>query len=306
MTRGVMAAVIIGGAWLCACAAAAALPVTKVAPGVFVHVGAVALASPANRGDIANIGFIVGSRCVAVIDTGGSFAVGAALRAAIHAQTALPVCYVINTHMHPDHIFGNAAFVSDHPQFVAAANEPRALAARSAYYLQTLRREVGTAAAGTTVVPPTLTVGSRRTIDLGHRKLLLRAWPPAHTDNDLTVYDDRTGTLWLADLLFVDHIPVIDGNLGGWLAVIAELRKLHPRHVVPGHGPLDVPWLEALAREAGYLTAIRDQTRQAIRNGVTLRQAAQEVGQDQRGHWALFDDFNARNVITAYSELEWE
>lgn len=307
VTRGFAAAAILGGMWLCGCAAAAVpLTVTKVAPGVFVHVGAIALASPANRGDIANIGFIVGSRCVAVIDTGGSFAVGAALRTAIRAHTALPVCYVINTHMHPDHVFGNAAFVPDHPQFVAAANEPRALAARSAYYLRTLRRELGAAATGTTVVPPTLTVNGERSIDLGDRTLLLRAWPPAHTDNDLTVYDGKTATLWLSDLLFIRHIPVIDGNLAGWLAVIGKLQKLHPRHVVPGHGPLDVSWREALARESAYLTAIRDETRNAIANGVTMRQAAHSVGQNQRRQWALFDDFNARNVITAYSELEWE
>ncbi|HET7633633.1 MAG TPA: MBL fold metallo-hydrolase, partial [Burkholderiales bacterium] len=198
-TRGLAAAAIGGSMWLCACAAAAApLAVTQVAPGIFVHVGAVALAAPANRGDIANIGFIVGSRCVAVIDSGGSFAVGAALRAAIRKHTALPVCYVINTHMHPDHVFGDAAFVPDHPQFVAAVNEPRALAARSAYYLRTLRREIGAAAAGTTGVPPTLTVNGKRSIDLGNRTLLLRTWPPAHTDNDLTVYDSKTATLWLS------------------------------------------------------------------------------------------------------------
>ena len=74
---------------------------------------------------MANLGFVVGSRCVAVIDTGGTPAVGLALRAAVQRTTPLPVCYVINTHAHPDHMLGNIAFADaaePAPRFVASAN----------------------------------------------------------------------------------------------------------------------------------------------------------------------------------------
>jgi quinoprotein relay system zinc metallohydrolase 2 len=283
------------------------LSMQQVAPGVYVHFGAEEVSNAQNHGDIANIGFVVGARCVAVIDSGGSIRIGERLRLAVQAATAEPVCYVINTHMHPDHVLGNAAFRkgATPPVFVGHSRLASALAVRGAIYRRALLRDSGENLAEDEIVLPTLQVTEPLELDLGERKLLLRAWPTAHTDNDLTVFDATTGTLWLADLLFVDHTPVVDGSLRGWLAVMAEIGLLQPRRVVCGHGtPTD--WRQALAAQERYLRLLLDETRSAIAAGRSLSEAVDSVGATEKGRWLLFDEFHRRNVTAAFAELEWE
>jgi len=283
-----------------------ALPVTEIASGIFVHNGVHEEASAANEDAIANIGFIIGAAAVAVVDPGGSFKEGSALRAAIRARTDRPIRYVILTHVHPDHIFGAAAFRDDHPDFVGHAKLPGALAQRGEYYLRRLRDALGNDAGGTKTVPPTVLVSDRLDLDLGSRRLILRAHGPAHTDNDLTVFDENTRTFWLADLLFVDRLPVIDGSLLGWLDRLDELTGIPADRAVPGHGPVSVPWPAAAEPERRYLAAVAHDTRAAIKAGIGIANAYREVAKSERGHWLLFDEYHPRNVTASYKELEWE
>jgi quinoprotein relay system zinc metallohydrolase 2 len=285
---------------------AAPLPVREVARGLYLHQGVHERASADNLGAIANVGFVVGTDAVAVIDTGGCAAGGARLRAALQAVTNLPIRYVVASHVHPDHLFGHAAFAPDHPAFVGHAKLPAALAARGAYYFDDLANDLGPRAAGTTLVPPTLLVEDRLELDLGGRTLVVTAQPTAHTDNDLAVLDDATGTLWLADLLFMERVPVIDGSLLGWLEVLAALRVQDAARVVPGHGPASAAWPEALLPLERYLTRLRDEIRALIASGGTLEQAVASVARDERPRWRLFDVYHPRNVTAAFTELEWE
>jgi quinoprotein relay system zinc metallohydrolase 2 len=284
----------------------APLPVTEIANGVFVHNGVHEEASSGNKDAIANIGFIVGTAAVAVIDPGGSFEEGAALRTAVRARTDQPIRYVILTHVHPDHIFGAAAFRDDHPEFVGHAKLPGALAQRGEYYLRRLRSTLGEEAKGSEIVPPTLLVAERLDLDLGGRHLLVRAHSPAHTDSDLTVFDESTRTFWLADLLFVDRIPVVDGSLVGWLKELGELTAIPADRAVPGHGPVFVSWPDAADPERRYLETVGRDTRAAIKAGIGIAEAYRHVANSEREHWLLFDDYHPRNVTASYKELEWE
>lgn len=282
------------------------LSITEVAPGIYVHFGVHEAPDTRNHGAIANIGFIVGDRCIAVIDTGGNPEQGRALKKAIRHNSDKPICYVINTHVHPDHIYGNSAFKEAGVQFVGHEKLARAMAARGPFYIDKAKDLLGIDLSPKDIVPPDILVSHQKDLDLGGRILKLTAHPAAHTDNDLTVYDPLTETLWIADLLFIEHLPVIDGSLKGWLGILDELERQSFKRVIPGHGPLVTDWPQSMQPEKKYLQMLLTEIRATIKEGGYLEQALETVGYTAKPNWKLFDEFHRKNISTAFAELEWD
>lgn len=281
-----------------------ALPVSEVAPNLYVYQAPFTEATRDNLGAIANLAFIVGTKAVAVIDSGGSLAAGQALLASIRRVTPLPVGFVVHTHFHPDHLFGDSAFPG--ARIVAHHNLAGALAARRDFYLETLRRELPELAAGSALLPPDLLVADQLTLDLGRRPLLLQAWPTAHSDSDLSLRDLTSDSWFLGDLLFVRRMPTIDGSLRGWIRLLHRLQAMPAARAIPGHGPASVVWPGGAEALSSYLNGLAAAVRQAVADGMTLAQAQDRVGGDLKDDWLLFDEIHPRNVAIAFAELEWE
>ena len=112
---------------------------TEIAENNYVHFGKHVSIEDKDNEDIANIGFIVGTNCVAVIDTGGSISIGNKLKKSIRGITKKPICYVINTHVHYDHILGNKAFTDESPDFIGHKDLAEAINQNRDFFLNQFR-----------------------------------------------------------------------------------------------------------------------------------------------------------------------
>ncbi len=284
------------------------LAMQQIADGIYVHRGVHEDLDEGYHGDICNISFVVGETGIAVIDTGGSAKVGQQLLESVRAVSALPILYVINTHVHPDHIFGNAAFVSANTQFVGHARLAEAMEKRQDTYMRINQQWLKDDFVGSRIIKPTISVQGSMQIDLGKRVLTLVAHPTAHTNTDLTIVDEKTHTLWTGDLLFIDRTPSIDGDIKGWIQVNETLLQSSAKYVISGHGQLKPrqTWQQAMQLQQQYLNSLLQDVRASIKKGISMEKTMESAALSQRNTWQLFDIVNRRNVNNIYPALEWE
>ena len=210
----------------------------QVAKDIYLHQGVHVEFTHPQHDDIANIGFIVGEKCIAIIDTGGSVTIGHELLLSLREVSQLPVCYVINTHVHFDHILGNLAFLKEGPQFVGHSQLADAVEQNRDFFLKKFAANLGLTPDRESIISPCLTVDKTMDLDLGNRVIRLTAYQTAHSHNDLTILDLETKTLWTGDLVFRERVPSLDGKLKGWLAVLETLKNQEINLAIPGHGTI--------------------------------------------------------------------
>lgn len=278
----------------------------QIADGIYLHHGKHLDIDDGYQGDISNLGVIIGTDSIAVIDSGGSKQTGERLLAAIRRISPLPIRYVINTHVHPDHTYGNAAFLPEKPHFIGHAKLANTMRLRQEQYEKLNQHLLGDIGVASSTVLPDTPVADQLILELGGRSLQLRAHPVAHTHTDLTVVDSKTGTLFTGDLLFAQRTPVVEGDIKGLITALETIDQQPYPLIVPGHGQESREQQLIIGNALRYLRLLLADVRTSIRQGISMEQTMDNAAAAERDQWLLFDIANRRNVNLIYPQLEWE
>jgi glyoxylase-like metal-dependent hydrolase (beta-lactamase superfamily II) len=211
----------------------------KIADGVYSYVDAKG-GLPANSFG-ANAGIIVGRDSIAVVDTLISAKLARRFVSDIRAVSDKPIRYVINTHSHLDHTFGNSELAktgailisSENCRINMKKNSEAVLKNTAAYGLTAQDME------GTAIAYPTVMFADRMSLDLGDMRVELISVAESHTDDSLIVYVPGVKTLFAGDILFTGYHPYLaDGDIPAWGKSLDAIKAMDVEKIIPGHGPV--------------------------------------------------------------------
>lgn len=188
-----------------------------------------------------NIGVAIGGDGVLVIDTRASHGQAEELRTEIAGLTKLPIRWVVNTHWHWDHTFGNAVFAEaalwGHRRCREYLIEHGEEAKQGV--IEWAGEENRAVIEAVVVRPPEYIVDPDGSIDVGGRSVRLEWLGLGHTDSDLVVSIPDAGVLFAGDLLEQGAPPYYgDGYPFAWQDTVNEVRNRASGVTVPGHGDL--------------------------------------------------------------------
>ena len=212
---------------------------TKISDNVYSYVGQKD-SSPAHS-FAANAGIVIGRDGILVVDTLISAREGERFLADIRKVSDKPIKYVVNTHTHLDHAFGNCVFAKLGATVISHDADRRLLEKVGEATLKNIAN-FGLKPedmAGTEIVFPTLTFSDKMTIDLGGEIVELIRTAPSHTEGSVIVHLPARKLLFSGDILFTDFHPYLaDGDIPGWTRTLDSLIAMDVEKIIPGHGPL--------------------------------------------------------------------
>ena len=247
---------------------------------------------------VPNVGFVVGTRAVLVVDTGMSLESAAYVLGQAKRLAEGKPLYLTVTHFHPEHGFGAQVF-ADASTIVYNREQRDELRLKGAGYIEMFKgifgQHVVTALEGVELIDPHEVYDGETEIDVGGHVVTLRTFGRAHTGGDQVVIVDGS-VLFGGDLFetrmfpIVPYFPPDDVDVDGsaWIAVLDELLALAPAVVVPGHGEVTDATLIRDVRD--YLAYIRGEATRLKAAGASEDEAVAEIEPAALARWSDWDN----------------
>lgn len=223
-----------------------------------------------NRPLVPNVGFVVGSRAILVIDTGLGQENGAIVLEAARSLSESEKIFVISTHTHPEHDLGSMAFpdrttiIRSHRQEQDIEEIGMSLANRFAEFSQRTAELLE----GAVIRPSDIVFEDHLEIDLGHVTVELINAGPAHTRGDIAVYVEKDNVLFTGDVVMNQYpMPLApNGSVGKWLETLDRFEALQPEWVIPCH--YDLGGVELIQNYRRFFTELHARAQAMHQDGI--------------------------------------
>ncbi len=279
------------------------LKAIKISKNTYSFIGKTEFFSVTNGGDISNSSFIVTKEGVIVIDTGSSLRYGEQMIKAIKTITNKPIKIVLNTHHHPDHFLGNAAFKN--VSIVSSEYTKNDIFNNGDLYIVNLLNLTYKWMNKTEVKAPNKSLDPLRDkyIKLGKHKLKI-IYLEGHTKSDIALYDEYTKTLFASDLIFYNRVAATPhANIEKWISSLEKLRQVDYKVLVPGHGPISNN-KEPFDQMKRYLIYLDKTLKDSAKKGLSVFEILQLPKPEEFKNMDMIEDEFERSVINLYPEYE--
>jgi len=251
--------------------------VKQLAPNIYAYVQAKA------TWYWSNAGFIVGNDYVVVVDSMATVGLTQRFKDEIRKITDKPIRYLINTHHHGDHTYGNHVFagatIISHDR---CRHEVTEAGTMDPALLNTIFPEFDFR--GIAVTPAHITFDKQLTLHVDGQEVRLLHFGPGHTIDDIIVYLPQEGIIFAGDFIFLYSTPLgMEGSFAGWLKNLDAMANLGAQTYVPGHGPVCGTKGLNLCRD--YLVFVRSEAKKRFDKGMTVDEAAKNIALGQFKQW---------------------
>jgi len=254
-----------------------------------------------------NIGIVVGSRAVLVVDTGLGPRNGATIaRVVSKLAPNHQRLYLTTTHFHPEHAGGEAGFPSGTILIRNAVQQQEMqlhgkemidlFAGRSAQQKELL--------ANATLRDPDITFDTEAKLDLGGVTARLLWFGGAHTKGDEVTFVEPDRTLITGDVVQNKVVPNIfreGGTPSSWLAVLDRVAALNALHILPDHSAPGDGSMVALEKK--FITDLRYAALDLKKKGVSAEDAGTQLGTEFKTKYPDWPSMNVAGFVRSiYAE----
>lgn len=283
------------------------LKLQKVTQDVYAIVGELGNRTPENLGNNATFGFVVTTKGVVLIDSGGTYNGAKAIHSIIKSVTNKPIVKVINTGGQDHRWVGNGYFKQHGAQIIASEAAVKDQKSRVNDQFFMLGNLVGEEEIKlTNPVYAEKVFQNKFSFKLGDVVFEIYHAGQAHTPGDSFVWLPQKDVMFTGDIVYTERMLGILGysNSKSWIKVYQAMSAFNPKHLIPGHGHatnLD----QARKDTYDYLVNLRKAVTNFMESGGDITEI-RNIDHSKFAYLFSYDILSGRNAQQVYTEIEWE